>query len=171
MKFSPHFDSADMPVEPFGESNVSDLRAYSTDGDSTEYTVSHDFMLCRLYEPLGQNLGYLGATSYSGDWDGLQVWQNIGYPIDVGGGSQPAVQFNQSMIDDDNDDGGQIVETNATLNHGNSGGPFFSWFTDGDVKLCGVVSGALTGAINANGLAGGDEMVDLIKWGRTNWPA
>jgi hypothetical protein len=171
MTFTPHFDSGSTPNAPFGSSNVSDLRHYDAESD-TDYIVGHDFMLCRLYQPLGQRLGYLGATSFDDSWRGLQVWDNIGYPIDVGGGTRPAVQFNQSMEDDYEDDDGQILETEASLNNGNSGGPFFAWFTDGHVRLCGVVSGGLTfDGDRDNALAGGDDMVHLIGWGRSNWPA
>jgi V8-like Glu-specific endopeptidase len=171
MTFTPFFDSGNNPTSPFGSSNVSDLRHYDAESD-TEYVVGHDFMLCRLYEPLGQTLGYLGATTFSDDWRGMQVWHNVGYPDDVGGGTRPAVQVNQSMEDDYEDDDGQIIETEASLNHGNSGGPFFSWFDDGHVRLCGVVSaGGSFGDDRDNALASGDDMINLINWGRSNWPA
>jgi V8-like Glu-specific endopeptidase len=171
MTFTPNFDSSNIFMAPFGSSNVSDLRRYADESDSA-YVVGHDFMLCRLYEPLGQRLGYLGCTTFDDSWRGLQVWDNIGYPGDVGGGSRPAVQFNQSMEDDFEDDGGQYMETEASLNKGNSGGPFFAWFTDGQVRLCAVVSSSYSfGDDRDNALAGGDDMVRLIDWGRTNWPA
>lgn len=170
MTFTPNFDSAAAPSAPFGASNVSDLRHYDADSD-TDYVTGHDYMLCRLFEPLGQRLGYLGSTSFNDDWRGQQVWHNIGYPFDVAGGTRPAVQFNQSMEDDSEDDDGQILETEASLNHGNSGGPFFSWFTDGQVRLCSVVSAEFSfGGDRDNALAGGDDMVHLIDWGRSNWP-
>jgi V8-like Glu-specific endopeptidase len=171
MTFAPHFDSGTNPNSPFGTSYVSDLRHFDAESD-TDYIVGHDFMLCRLYEPLGRRLGYLGSTSFDDDWRGMQVWHNVGYPGDVGGGTRPAVQVNQSMEDDYEDDDGQMLETEASLNNGNSGGPFFSWFTDGNVRLCGVVSGGLTfNGDRDNALAGGDDMVHLIDWGRSNWPA
>ncbi|WNC94496.1 serine protease [Paraburkholderia sp. FT54] len=171
MTFSPHFDGATNPNAPFGSSNVSDLRHYDADSDD-DYVVGHDFMLCRLFEPLGQRLGFLGATTFNDDWRGMQVWANIGYPDDVGGGTRPAVQLNQSMEDDYEDDDGQIIETEASLNHGNSGGPFFSWFDDGHVRLCGVVSsGGTFGDDRDNALASGVDMINLINWGRSNWPA
>jgi V8-like Glu-specific endopeptidase len=171
MTFTPNFDSSITPNAPFGSSNVSDLQRYANESD-VEYIVGHDFMLCRLYEPLGQRLGYLGYTSFDDSWRGMQVWNNIGYPFDVGGGTRPAVQFNQSMEDDYEDDSGQYMETEASLNKGNSGGPFFAWFNDGHVRLCGVVSGGLSfGDDRDNAIAGGDDMVNLISWGRNNWPA
>ena len=171
MTFTPSFDISSTPNSPFGSSNVSDLQRYAEESDQ-EYIIGHDFLLCRLFEPLGQRLGYLGYTSFDDSWRGLQVWDNIGYPVDVGGGSRPAVQFNQSMEDDFEDDGGQYLETEASLNHGNSGGPFFAWFTDGQVRLCGVVAAGFSfGDDRDNAIAGGDDMVHLINWGRSNWPA
>ena len=167
MTFTPN---ADLGTAPFGSSSVSDLRHYDDESDA-DYVAGHDFMLCRLYEPLGARIGYLGATIFNDDWRGLGVWDNIGYPGDVGGGQRPAVQFNQSMEDDSEDDSGQIIETEASLNHGNSGGPFFSWFTDAHVRLCSVVSSetSFSGDFD-NALAGGDDMISLIEWGRANWP-
>ncbi|MEO8829025.1 trypsin-like peptidase domain-containing protein [Lapillicoccus sp.] len=168
MTFTPNFDSGNAP---FGSSNVSDLRHYDSESD-TQYIVGHDFMLCRLFEPMGQHLGFIGASTFDDDWRGMNVWSNVGYPIDVGGGQRPAVQTGQSMEDDYEDDSGQYIETEASLNHGNSGGPFFSWFTDGHVRLCSVVSGetSFNGDVD-NVLAGGDDMINLISWGRANWPA
>jgi len=60
MTFTPNFDSGNAP---FGSSNVSDLRHYDSESD-TEYVVGHDFMLCRLFEPIGEHLGFLGATTF-----------------------------------------------------------------------------------------------------------
>lgn len=171
MTFTPNFDSSRQPNAPFGASNVSDLRHYDAESDG-EYVLGHDFMLCRLYEPLGVRMGYLGATVFADRWRGQGVWHNVGYPFDVGGSNRPAVQFNQSMEDDYEDDDGQYIETEASLNHGNSGGPFFSWFTDGHVRLCGVVSSEQSfDGDRDNALASGDDMIDLINWGRANWPA
>jgi len=168
MSFTPN---SDLGSAPFGSSNVSDLLHYDDESD-TDYVVGHDFMLCRLYEPLGARIGYLGASTFDDDWRGWGVWHNIGYPADVGGGQRPAVQINQSMEDDYEDDSGQIIETQASLNHGNSGGPFFSWFTDSQVRLCSVVSSAVSfNGDRDNALAGGDDMISLIEWGRANWPA
>jgi V8-like Glu-specific endopeptidase len=168
MKFTPNFDNG---KSPFGSSFVSDVVWYADESD-TEYIVSHDYLVGRLYTPLGKKIGYLGATEFDDDWRDLNVWQNIGYPADIGGAARPVVQFDQSIEDDYEDDDGQYLETEASLNNGNSGGPFFSWFTDGHVRACGVVVGGLTfNSDMDNVLAGGPQMVDLIKWGRATWPA
>jgi len=56
---------------------------------------------------------------------------------------------------------------------GDSGGPFFSFWPDGFPYVIGTVSGgeSLTGkeAEDNNICAGGQAIVDLIKWGLANW--
>ncbi|MGW5108891.1 hypothetical protein [Nocardia sp. NPDC004123] len=170
MTFSPHFDSGADPNAPFGSSNVSDLAHYNG-GRDTEYGAGHDFMLCRLFEPMGHRLGFLGATSFADNWRGLQVWHSIGYPADMGGGTRPAVWINQSVEHDHEDDDDWYIEAGASLDDGDASEIFFSWFDDGDVRLCGVVSGAesVDGDLD-HALASGDDMVSLINWGRATWP-
>ncbi|MFF0747952.1 trypsin-like serine peptidase [Streptomyces sp. NPDC004267] len=168
VSFAPEYDNGN---GAFGASDVSDLRHYDAESDD-DYRVGHDYMLCRLFEPIGVHCGYLGSTVFADSWRGQQVWANVGYPKDVGGGQRPAVQWGQSMEDDYEDDNGQIIETEASLNHGNSGGPFFSTFDDGNTRLCGVVSGegSFDGDVD-NALASGEDMVALIDGGRADWPA
>jgi hypothetical protein len=72
------------------------------------------------------------------------------------------------MEEDFEDDGGQSIEIEASLNHGNSGGPFLARLTDGHVRLCPVVS---SGGDPNNALAGDDDTLIRIHWGRSNWTA
>jgi V8-like Glu-specific endopeptidase len=167
MKFTPYYFDG---TEPFGSSYVSDARHYGT--DDTDFNLSHDYAVLRLYEPLGNRLGYIGTTSFDDGWRGLNVWENVGYPFDVAGGERPAVQSWQSFEDDYEDDDGQTLETEASLNHGNSGGPFFAWFENGSqVRACGVVSSEVSFDGDAdNSVSGGDNLVNLVDWARANWP-
>jgi len=165
MKFVPHsFDGG----EPFGSSLATNYTCYGTDDD--EFNASHDYAVLRLREPLGNQLGYLGSTSFDDSWRGLDVWFNVGYPADIASAQRPVWQH-YPIEDDYEDDDGQILETEASTEHGSSGGPFFDWFDDGHVRVIGVVSSCTT--INDdrdNLLAGGDNMTNLIEWARANWP-
>ena len=167
MKFTPHYFDG---TEPFGSSFVSDARHYGT--DDNDFNLSHDYAVLRLFEPLGNQLGYIGTTNFDDDWRGLNVWSNIGYPIDIGSSERPVVQNWQPMEDDYEDDDGQSLETEASLNHGNSGGPFFAWFENGSqVRACGVVSSEVSfNGDNDNSVSGGDNLVNIVDWARANWP-
>lgn len=158
------------------QSYVSDARGYNTNGNVTGY----DWAVLRLYEPLGVSLGYMGYNSYSGDWNNLPVWSNIGYPGDIDNAEEPSFQQGFTINDTDGDsDGGEELETeNCDLNHGNSGGPCFAWWNNGtDPRIVGVVSGQETeykfpfSTRNDNVFSSGDGFVNLCAWGRSNWPA
>ncbi len=103
--------------------------------------MSHDYAVMRLYEPLGTQLGYLGYVApFDDDWRNLDVWFNVAYHRDFSSFERPAWQ-RYAIEDDYEDDDGQLLETEASLEHGSSGSPFFSWFTDGHVYVVGVVGG------------------------------
>jgi V8-like Glu-specific endopeptidase len=166
MKFVPaYFDGR----EPFGSSYVSDVTNYGT--DDSEYNLSHDYAVLRLFDPLGAWLGYLGSTEFDDGWRNNDNFINIGYMSDIAGSQEPVWQ--RYWIEDDyEDDDGQTLETEASLNYGASGGPFFGWFDNGSqIRVIGAVTGETGfGDDVDNSLAGGPNMVNLIDWGRANWP-
>lgn len=166
IKFVPHsFDGA----EPFDSSYVSDTRYY------TANDPQHDYMVCRLYDPLGTRLGYFGSQEYIDRWNGLAVWASVGYPGDFQSGLRPAVQVPAIIEGRNTSGGGQALETEADLWYGASGGPFWAWFDIGGgnrtPRIVGVVMGEydVTPKDDDNSLSGAD-MVHLIDWARANWP-
>jgi hypothetical protein len=178
MKFTPHyFDGG----EPFGSSFISNNHFLKKTGD-TGFDIAHDFMVCRLFEPLGQRLGFFGVEEYTEDWNDLEVWANVGYPGELAGGERPLVELRCSVEDSEDYGGGQMLETEADLTHGNSGGPFWAWFSGDDGKqharIVAVVSdeadfatslGLVTIHDHDNGLAGGADLVNIVRWARDNW--
>lgn len=171
MKFVPdYFDGSSL----FGagvESYVSDARGYDTSGDVTGY----DWAILRLYNNLGDGLGYFGYNGYSSDWNNQPYWTLLGYPGAIAGGQRPSWQGGVSVFDTDSDsNGGLEIETTADATPGNSGGPFFGWWGN-DPRIVGVVSGQEEDFVfpwsweKGNVIAGGSGFTNLISWGRTNW--
>ncbi|WP_227243315.1 trypsin-like serine peptidase [Paraburkholderia caribensis] len=166
IKFVPHYYDG---AEPFGSSYVSDTRYYATDA------VYQDYMVCRLFDPLGSTLGYFGSQEYVDRWNGLSVWASVGYPADFQSAQRPALQLPSVIEGSGAGGGGLALETEADLWHGASGGPFWAYFEDEgrmQARIVGVVHGEFDVSPNDddNSLSGGADMVHLIDWARANWP-
>lgn len=73
------------------------------------------------------------------DWNGQPWWVLAGYPVDVADGEVPSIQWPFSSFDPDGDSYGglEIETTEADISGGNSGGPMFGWFGDGDPRIAG----------------------------------
>lgn len=171
MRFVPaYFDGTSL----FGagvESFVSDAKGWDVGSDVTGY----DWAVCRLFDPLGDWLGYFGFNGYSDDWEDEPYWTVLGYPGDVAGGQRPSYQTGVSIFDDDGDKhGGRELETRADMNFGNSGGPMFGWWK-GDARIIGVVAGWEEdwqfpfGSQWGNVVASGSGFTNLVKWARKHW--
>jgi hypothetical protein len=174
MTFSPGLN---IPTLNFGEWHANRVHGYpipSTAGDA--WKVAHDLAVVHLVEPLGKTLGFFGATVYADNWDDGRYWFNVGYPFDFQG--KPAVEEGDSVEDSDTEDDGLQMETEGSITHGNSGGPFWAWFKFGGNKVGPFIVGVASGEGKESGepadpdnfLAGGNAMLDLIAWGRANMP-
>jgi hypothetical protein len=181
MTFTPHQFGPN--TQPLGQSFVSDAHAYIAAGQSVDqFESAIDYAVLRLYTPLGDSLGWFGTTDYSEDWNDGNYWASVGYPGDMFGGVFPSVEVPVSIEDGDSpgvfSNPGLNLETEATISPGASGGPFWAWFQVGDgltPRITGVVSsnhdfGGPFSTDNDGRLAGGGELVDLVEWGRSNWP-
>jgi hypothetical protein len=165
----------------------SGFMTYASDYIAYDSDPGDDFMLCRLYDPIGDVTGYFGAISYDDDWEGMNVWAMCGYPYDVGS-QRPVIEVGIAVVDDDDGDnielpGGSVwdttqIETKADTASGASGGPIYSWFTDGGLYAIGVNKGveeesdlSAPGGSDLHEVAsGGDGFVELVLWGRAAWP-
>jgi hypothetical protein len=152
---------------------VSDVKSPNVSGNVAGY----DWAICKLYNPLGNSLGYFGFNSYSSDWENQNAWEVAGYPGDVADGERPSREGGVSILDDDEDsnDGQELESENSDISLGNSGGPIFGWWGS-DPRVIGVVSGMgreyngpFRGYQDNNIFASGSGLGNLIAWGRSNW--
>ncbi len=143
--------------------------------------AGNDFMAGELYDPIGDDLGYFGATSYNSDWEDMAVWTMCGYPHDR---SLWALSRETGISVRDDDDGDDIdlngdtydttqVESDADEASGASGSPLFAWF-NGDVRAVGVHSGVqrddtVAGTEILSCASGGVGFVNIIRWARGEW--
>ncbi len=141
-------------------------------------TVSaFDMAVMRLYDPLGEALGWLGSRVYDDALEDEAMWSLIGYPLEISNGLRPTIQSGIAVIDDDSDGDALEIEHRADTTAGNSGGPLFSIWPDnlpyvigtesGDQKVTTVLGITLE---DNNVSAGGRALVNLIRWARNEWP-
>lgn len=168
----------------FSAANAQLIYSYEkiTSSSEGEYDIAEDYVVCVLDQRLGDQLGWLGTKTYSDDWDGGNYWSHVGYPGDVGGGIFPARETWFSIANSWHPGffeagSGLDIETFASTNHGDSGGPVFGYWNDGPY-IVGVVSaeGSLDGVITdpstrtGNWIAGGSPMPDLVNQARSDHP-
>ena len=173
MTFSPGYRDGDGDA---GRANVTLARGWKDWGSDPS---GFDLAILRLDRPLGQALGFMGSQSF-GDWDDYtdRTWISVGYPaVDNMTGTRPIVDFDIDIVDLDGDDGFEIeTDYGRAFGGGWSGGPMWGLIGSGgviggDPRVIGVRSGyEADGWDPVRGVfAGGDRLVDLIRFGRTNW--
>lgn len=170
MLFVPGYYDGSSVVGAGASSWVSDFRSL----DSGAASVSaHDMSILRLYDPLGDQLGYFGVKTYDRAWQDSNYWALAGYPASVTS-ERPSYQLGIAVLDSDGDGGGMELEHHGDVTGGDSGGPFFGTWADGFPYVIGTVSGGETitggGQDEDNNIcAGGQDLTDLVNYWRTNW--
>lgn len=163
----------------------SNFYTYASDFVFWNTDTGDDIMACRLYDAIGTTTGYFGAISYNDKWEDWAVWSMCGYPYDRGE-QRPTYQGSIPVRDDDDGDdirlpdGGEFdttqIESEADEASGASGSPLYSWFDNGQMYIIGVHHGTDTDYIfpasseTYSVASGGDGLIGIINWARSNWP-
>jgi hypothetical protein len=153
---------------PFGSSFVERFRGYNTRPEVS----GKDYVICKLYNPLGNALGWLGRIWFSNEDEYFRrSYNSSGYPDSFG--NRPAVEFDLGIRDIDSDSPGLELECvlRPDLGSGWSGGPLWLPMPSGLPAVVGVLSGAETDEFDPRRavFAGGRGMVDLVNFGLDNW--
>lgn len=174
MRFVPGYNDRyekDDGKEPFGHSYIQQFRGVKVKKDDDP--SGEDYVICRLYNPLGEQLGWMGSRSFGDEDDYYNgTWISVGYPTDFMNGQKPAVEFDIDIDDIDDDGDGLELETgyNQAFGGGWSGGPLWGWI-DGGPRVIGIKSGWEVDVYDpARGVfAGGGHLVSLVKHGLAHW--
>jgi V8-like Glu-specific endopeptidase len=168
MKFTPsYYDGS----EPYGSAYALSYLRWFAKGDessssSTSLERAFDYALVVLDRNIGDDVGYMGSTTYNSQWNGEDYWDHIGYPGDVASGQRPIFVNNDAIQEiathSYGDQSGYYMRTFLDTGGGQSGGPLYGDF-NGDFKIVGVVSG---GGSDNNVFGGGPALGKLIEWGR-----
>jgi V8-like Glu-specific endopeptidase len=156
---------------PFGNSGIVHWYAYekvvgpNLSGDDIE----QDYVVLVLSNRLGDLCGWMGTRGYSDSWDGLTDWSHIGYPGDLTGGARPSFQNGISINSTaGNDPTDEELLHRADVWPGQSGGPFFGWWSgESWPRVIGVQS-AQNPQTNLAGA--GNDIPNLVIQARNDFP-
>ncbi|KAE8756970.1 MULTISPECIES: trypsin-like serine peptidase [Paraburkholderia] len=155
---------------PFGNSAIVHWYAYrKVVGPNVGIDdIEEDYVVLVLSNRLGDVCGWMGTRGYSPAWNGQTVWSHIGYPADISGGRRPTFQNGIAIDKTDGSTTDEAEEQRADVFPGQSGGPFFGWWTgDKGPSVTGVQS-AQNPSTNLAG--GGVDIVNLVKEALTAFP-
>jgi V8-like Glu-specific endopeptidase len=173
MRFVPAYDNGN---EPFGHSYVAGFHGPK----NVSNVEGLDYVVCQLYTPLGNTVGWMGTQSYGSDgsYEGRD-WTSVGYPGNSLNAQVPMVEFNVGVNDVDGDGDGKKLETNNLFSSpGWSGGPLWGFLgpdRGSDPRVVGVMSGweketFLWWTIEEDDVsAGGNHMVNIVIWAQQNY--
>jgi hypothetical protein len=176
MRFVPAYYDGSSILGAGAESYVSDARGWDVSYYS-RLPDAHDMAILRLYDPLGDWLGYFGSKPYSDSYTGHPYWNLTGYPGAIAGAERPSYQLGIAVNEADASTDALDLEHRGDSTSGDSGGPFWATWPDGFPYVIGTVSGGEVitdskGAVvkDTNNCSGGNAINDLIRWGRNYWP-
>jgi hypothetical protein len=130
MQFIPAYYDGTSLNGPGASSWVSDARGRDTSYRSGLPT-SEDMAVLRLYDPLGDALGYFGAKTYISQWNNLPEFYLVGYPALIANAERPSYERRIPVLNDIENSGFAIIDHHGDSTPGDSGGPFWSFWPDG----------------------------------------
>lgn len=159
-------------IGPFGDTSGIHIYWYvqeNGDRSLSPTELQFDYVVVVLNTRIGERTGWMGARGYIDAWDGLDVWQHMGYPADLNSGERPVFVNNVTLNGDDaGDDAHQFIQHRSDVFPGQSGGPMFGWWT-GDVGPRAVAT--QSGETSADNFAsGGADLARLVALARTDFP-
>ena len=128
----------------------------------------HDYVVVVLDRRMGDLTGWMGSRTYSDSWDGGTYWSHIGYPGDLSGGERPSFEGSIALDGTDDPEEHQNILHRGDVWPGQSGGPFFGWWSGEPWPR--VVSVQSWQNSSDNGASGGRHMVDLVIRARNENP-
>lgn len=168
VRFRPSFFDGSTP---FGEAWGTVIYSkWKVSGPTIDFIEGmYDYVVVVLDGAIGNLTGWMGSRGYTDAWDGGAYWAHVGYPGDLSAGNRPSFENSISL------DGMwyELDSHEAMAHHGDvwpgqSGGPFFGWWS-GDVgpRVVAVQSSQNSSENNASG---GQDLVDLIIRARSENP-
>jgi V8-like Glu-specific endopeptidase len=177
LKFTPSYFDGDAPFGTTYANYIYWIEKVDSDGlsDGDEGGVSvtdkarYDYVVLVLNDDIGNKTGWLGTRPYIDNWDFLDAWWHIGYPLDLTGMQRPVFQKWFSMDGDDNqEDSHQVIRHKADVYPGQSGGPMFG-FWNGDIGPRAVATQSWQ-SDETNGASGGEYLDNLVIQARIEHP-
>ena len=142
-------------------------------GDPSVTTLDEDYAVLVVNERLGDRFGWLGTKVYDSGWDDDNVWETMGYPTDIAGGTQPIFEMNKNLDEDEFDLGsGRAMTTSADMMKGQSGSAMFNTWSDGIAYAVAVMSsyGQVYASGNENWCSGGSDLNRIVRIARDENP-
>ena len=174
IRFAPGFNNGNTP---FGWTYVERFYGYP----QSSVPTANDYVICKLYSPVGYQCGYMGAEYFNADsgytsasWTSLALMPWISYPAPL---PTLVTDLKVDQVQDGpgdklliNEEFGPPVAGSEIAKSGWLGAPLFG--PGLQPMVVGVFSGlAQVGSVSGSAWAGGVEMLQLIWYGINNWPS
>lgn len=177
VQFSPAFYNGNGPWGEYNSTRV--LWWNQAKGSLSDLETAFDYVILVMDRRVGDDVGYLGYRAYDDEWNGLPLWQHVGYPHDLTSGQRPTVQNNCaiSTVEHEKLSGqtGYVLGHFSDISEGHSGGPVWGWWGEESYpRVVGIQSTqAAIPAMNTTGdneFGGGPALSALIAYARQNYP-